>query len=96
MLRRTVPLDLQPQPAQPPIVFPGSNVERLATVVVDRSTTTYAFAGVEGSTTTTIADANGKWFNDSVDAFAAAAIPLVLAVLLFVFYRVLKLFASAF
>ena len=43
-----------------------------------------------------IADADGKWLNASFDAAAALAIPALLAVLLFVFYRLLKLFASAF
>lgn len=45
---------------------------------------------------TMIADDNGKWFGNEADAFAAAAIPVALVSILFVFYRVLKMFISAF
>ena len=49
-----------------------------------------------GATSMVIADENGKWFNDSVDEAATIVIPIALAALLVVFYRLLKLLASAF
>ena len=43
-----------------------------------------------------LANENGKWISDSFDTLAAAAIPFLLAGLLFVLFKLAKLFASAF
>jgi len=43
-----------------------------------------------------LADEEGKWISEAFDSLAAAAIPFLLAGLLYVFYRLAKLFASAF
>ena len=48
------------------------------------------------STTGLIANADGFWLNADFDSLAALAIPFFLAGLLFVFFKLAKLFASQF
>jgi len=51
---------------------------------------------LETTVSTLLADESGKWFSADFDSLAAAAIPFILAGLLFVLFKLAKLFASAF
>ena len=48
------------------------------------------------ATNALVADASGKWLNEAFDTAAAAAIPFILLGLLYLLFRLAKLFGSAF
>lgn len=81
----------------PPAMMLGTAVDLAAPEGVESlGALQEAYGHLDASTALLLADENGKWLSDSFDAAAALAIPFILAGLLFAFFKLLKLFASAF
>ena len=56
----------------------------------------FDFVHIDAATTVLLANEDGKWISDAFDAAAAALIPVALVGLLFLLFKLAKLFASAF